>query len=340
MRIPMDIQPGHLGEAGEIAWTLPMDLPIGKQTLRFGSNSWDFWVYPNETRCPLPEGVTLTAEPEEMKRAVAAGGTVLYTGPSFRSGKGNFKPVYWSARWFPVKNPACAALGAWFDVAHPALAGFPTEEFTDWQWYTLAQGCVIHELEGMPDAYRPIGLSVNDFHFSLFTATLFEVLVGKGRLLVCGYDLESDTPESRRLRASLMAYLAGPPAVGTVRMDEGWLSREFDVAPKCEDFSDAVYDVSTNWTGRAFETELRGFAPVTGFVRVDFHQAGGDLTSGRGLIEGRVFEVPFTTQKGQRTSVSLPIVREDMLDGRIELKVNVMTGDALAVDRIRVIGKD
>ena len=340
IRIPADILPGHLGEAGGIAWTLPVDLSVGKQTLRFGSNSWDFWVYPKEATCPLPEGVTLTADPEEMKRLVVAGGTVLYAGPSFRSGKGRFKPVYWSARWFPVKNPVSAALGAWFDVTHPALAGFPTEEFTGWQWYTLQQGCIIHELQGMPAAYRPIGLSVNDFHFSLFTATLFEVLVGKGRLLVCGYDLESDTPESKRLRASLMTYLAGPPAVGTVKKDEGWLSREFDVAPKHENHSDAVYDVSTNWTGRAFETELKGFAPVTGFVHVDFHQAGGGLTSGRGLIEGRVFEVPFTTREGQRTSVSLPIVREDMLDGRIELKVNVMTGDALAVDRIRVTGKD
>lgn len=106
--------------------------------------------------------------------------------------------------------------------------------------------------------------------------------------------------------------------------------------PKSADLSDAVYDVTTNWTGRVFTAQLTGFAPVTGSVRIDFHQAGGGLTSGRGLLEGRVFEVPFTEQEGAKTSVTLPIIREDMLDGKLELSVNVMTGDALAIDRIRV----
>jgi hypothetical protein len=39
------------------------------------------------------------------------------------------------------------------------------------------------------------------------------------------------------------------------------------------------------------------------------------------------------------THVSLPVMREDFLDGRLELKVNVMTGPALAIDRIRIVPK-
>ena len=340
VRLPADILPGHVGDAGDVSLVLTDALTSAKQTLKFGSNRWNFWVYPKEDPCEMPAGVVLSSDPDEMKKAVLAGKTVLYTGPSCRSGKGKFKSVYWSARWFPVPNKALAALGTWFDARHPAFAGFVTEDFTDWQWYEPAQGSLIHELVDMPDAFRPIGLSVNDFHFSIFTATLFEVTVGKGRLLTCGYDLSKTDPATKRLRASLSAYLARPAAAGTVSMDEAWLMRQFDVTPKKEDLSGAVYDDATCWTGKVFKAELKGFAPVTGSVRIDFHQPGDNLTSGRGLLEGRVFEVPFTVGRDQKTSVTLPIIREDMLDGKLELSINVMTGEALSVDRIRVVPRE
>jgi hypothetical protein len=122
-------------------------------------------------------------------------------------------------------------------------------------------------------------------------------------------------------------------------MPESWLAEEFD-AVKPPDLSGAVYDVSTNWTGRAFAMTIRGVPPTTGDVRIDFHQPEGGLTSARGLLEGRVFEVPFTEEVGAKTHVMLPVIREDFLDGRLELEVNIMTGSGLAIDRLRIIPKD
>ena len=334
--LPESIAPGEVKRVGTVELLLTEDMEKRRQTLRFGSNEWNFWVYPKEEKCAVPAGVVETGDLAEMKAAIAEGRTVLYSGPSFKSAKGQFKSVYWSARWFPVANTTAAALGTWFDVKHPALSGFVTDSFTDWQWYSLAQGGVVHALKAMPDAFRPIGLSVNDFHFSDFTATMFEVLVGSGRLFVCGYDLNADTPEARRLRASICAYLAGAPAEGTVKMPERWLADEFD-AEKAPDLSGAVYDISTNWTGRVFKMDIKGVPPTTGNVRVDFHQPQKGLTSGRGLLEGRVFEVPFTEKVDAKTHVMLPVIREDFLDGRLELEINVMTGPALAIDRIRII---
>ena len=121
-------------------------------------------------------------------------------------------------------------------------------------------------------------------------------------------------------------------------MPESWLAEEFDAA-KAPSFSDAVYDVTTNWTGRVFKMEIRGVPPTTGDLRIDFHQSKPGLTSARGLLEGRVFEVPFTTKVGATTFVSLPVIREDFLDGRLELEVTLMTGAALAIDRLRVLPK-
>ena len=330
------IPPGEVKTVAIVECPLSDDMVRSRQTLRFGCNEWSFWVYPREGRCAAPEGVVETSDPATMKGAIADGKTVLYSGPSFKSAQGQFKPVYWSARWFPVANTTAAALGTWFDVKHPALAGFVTDDFTDWQWYALSQGAMVHALKGLPDGFRPIALSVNDFHFSDFTATIFEVLVGKGRLFVCGYDLAADTPEARRLRASVCAYLSGAPTNGTPLVSEEWLAEEFD-AVKPVDLSCVVYDITTNWTGRVFKMEMRGIPPTTGELRVDFHQPEEGLTSGRGLLEGRVFEVPFTEEVDAKTYVALPVVREDFLDGRLELEVNVMTGPALGIDRLRII---
>ena len=338
IRLAEAVAPGEVKAVGAVECALTGEMAECRQTLKFGSNEWSFWVYPREEKCAMPEGVVETADVAAMKQAIAEGKTVLYGGPSFKSAKGQFKSVYWSARWFPVANTTAAALGTWFDVKHPAFAGFVTDDFTDWQWYTLAQGATIHALKGMPEDFRPVALSVNDFHFSDFTATMFEVLVGKGRLFVCGYDLSKDTPEAKRLRASVAKYLAGKPVAGTVRMPDSWLSDEFDAA-KAPDLSETVYDVTTNWTGRVFKMEIRGVPPTTGDVRIDFHQQERGLTSGRGLLEGRVFEVPFTSKVGATTFVSLPVIREDFLDGKLELEVNLMTGSTLAIDRIRIIPK-
>ena len=330
------IPPGEVKTVAIVECPLSDDMVRSRQTLRFGCNEWSFWVYPREGHCAAPEGVVETSDPATMKGAIADGKTVLYSGPSFKSAQGQFKPVYWSARWFPVANTTAAALSTWFDVKHPAFAGFVTDDFTDWQWYALSQGAMVHALKGLPDGFRPIALSVNDFHFSDFTATMFEVLVGRGRLFVCGYDLAADTPEARRLRASVCDYLAGAPANGTPLVSEEWLAEEFD-AVKPADLSCAVYDITTNWTGRVFKMEMRGIPPTTGELRVDFHQPEEGLTSGRGLLEGRVFEVPFTEGVDAKTYVALPVVREDFLDGRLELEVNVMTGPALGIDRLRII---
>lgn len=79
----------------------------------------------------------------------------------------DFRPVYWSAKWFPAENATAAKLGTWFDVSHPVFAGFPTEDFTDWQWFGIVGGVVAHRLCGLPADYRPFALSVSDFRMPL-----------------------------------------------------------------------------------------------------------------------------------------------------------------------------
>jgi len=340
LMLKSELLPNTLTEVGEVSFVLDCTDKGEKCELRFGTNRWNFWVFPKEDSAVLPAGIVKTADVGEMRAALKSGKTVLYTGTSANSARAEFKPVYWSARWFPVANTTGAKLGTWFDIAHPALAGFPTESFTDWQWYSLSEGEVVHALApGLPDDFLPIGLSVNDFHFSDFTATMFEVLSGKGRLFVCGYDLDQPTPESKRLRASVLRYLSGAPHPGTVQVSDTWLDAEFNAA-KPLDLNAPIYDEKIDWHGRNFKKTIENLPPTTGKVVVDFVLPTDSFTSGRGLFDGRIFDVPFREKKGERYSVVLPVMREDFLDRKLELEINLMTGKELAIERIRIVKDD
>ena len=333
------LEPNGLADVGELSFPLVCSWRGEKRELQFGANRWNFWVFPREPMMPMPSGIVKTADQKEMRAALKAGKTVLYVGASGNSARAAFKPVYWSARWFPVANTTGAKLGTWFDARHPALAGFPTEAFTDWQWYSLSEGEIVHALApGLPRGFMPIGLSVNDFHFSDLTATMFEVLCGKGRLFVCGYDLDKPTPEARRLRASIFNYLSGAPQPGTKTVSEQWLEAEF-AAAKPLDLDAAVYDEKIEWRGRHFRKTIVDVPPTTGKVVIDFVLPTASFTSGRGLLEGRVFDVPFREKKGERYSVSLPVIREDFLDRKLDLEINLMTGEDLQIERIRIVGE-
>jgi hypothetical protein len=120
-------------------------------------------------------------------------------------------------------------------------------------------------------------------------------------------------------------------------MPESWLDGQFAVAEESASGGAAVYDVTTNLVGRTIKMDIRGVQPTTGNVRIDFHQPDTYLTTGRGVLDGRVFNVPVTYSKGSKTHVSVPVIREDFLDGKLELEVNVMTGSQMAIDRVRII---
>ena len=163
-----------------------------------------------------------------MVAALARGGKVLYTGKSARYAKAHFKPVYWSTGHFKRANADLSSLGYLVRSDHPALRGFPTEGWADWQWYNLVEDGVKHGLEGLPDDYEPIVMPVSDLHYSTFMGTLFELKVGAGRLMVCGLNLADKTlPEVRALRESVLSYMATDQFDPKTAVDMQWLREKF-----------------------------------------------------------------------------------------------------------------
>ncbi len=96
------------------------------------------------------------------------------------------------------------------DNDHHALAEFPTETFGSWNWYSIGEKAHGFDLKNLPPDYQCIVQPISDFHFSRRLGSIFELKFGKGKLLVCGYNIRPERdhfPEVRQLRHSLISYM-------------------------------------------------------------------------------------------------------------------------------------
>jgi hypothetical protein len=184
-------------------------------------NDWDIWVYPPAARVvtPLPAGVTLATRLDAgVEARLAAGETVWLMVPPAKvrpdAKKGKialgFSSIFWNTAW--TNGQAPHTLGMLCDPASPALAAFPTEAHSNWQWWYVLRESAPMILQGLPGGVQPILQVVDDWFTHRKLALAFAVRVGPGRLLVTSIDLRDAVldPVRRQLRASLLAYAASP----------------------------------------------------------------------------------------------------------------------------------
>ncbi len=213
-----DLKAGQLTAVGSLRQSLA-DCPapaIVHFELRMGSihNHWTLGVYAPADESPTgtPEAVDVTNRFNEATlRRLDQGRSILFMANRLKnehSGRYGFASQYWSAAWW---GDQFSLLGVMCDPNHPALADFPTRGRSDWFWHDVLDGGVSIDLTGELGPHnRPIIQGVTDFHYNRILGQLFECRVSKGRLLVCGYDLQTDLshrPAARQLRASLLRYM-------------------------------------------------------------------------------------------------------------------------------------
>jgi hypothetical protein len=120
---------------------------------------------------------------------------------------GTFLSDFWCYTMFKRYNPP-GTLGMLCDPSHPALADFPTEFHSNWQWWPLLRhGCAM-VLDELPPGLRPIVHVIDNFERNQRLGVLFECRVGSGKLLVCSCNLmdQQGQPEARQFLTSLLKY--------------------------------------------------------------------------------------------------------------------------------------
>ncbi len=176
------------------------------------ANDWDIWIYPANLSPVAPANVLVAKEwNDQTKQALAEGKrVVLFPREVSRSKSlpGRFLPVFWSPVWFPTQKPN--TMGILCNPKAPALAEFPTESFSDWQWWELINHSRSLVLDDAPAEFRPIVQVIDNFARNHRLGILMEARVGAGSLLLCTMqlpDLEGTTPAARQLLKSLYDYV-------------------------------------------------------------------------------------------------------------------------------------
>jgi hypothetical protein len=175
-------------------------------------NDWDIWVYPDSPPIAPPADVVLCRQWDDAHRALAEGKSVAFFPQKLKFSPalpGRFLPVFWSPVWFPDQKPN--TMGILCDPRHPALAQFPTDNYSNWQWWDLLQNSCSMVLDETPADFRPIVQVMDNFARNHKLGNLFEARVGRGQLLACSINLADNLdqrPAARQLLSSLAAYLA------------------------------------------------------------------------------------------------------------------------------------
>ena len=172
------------------------------------SASYPIWVYP-PVKPICPKGVYETTWLDEGAREVLkAGGKVYLTPPSTKEAlpdsiQAQFTTDFWSVGTFSVQE---GAMGQLIDSDHPIFRDFPTEFYTNWQWWPMAsQRAVI-----MPKGYKSIITEMDSYAYLRPMTQLLECRCGGGKLLFSTMGLQDlqKYPEARALLSSIYRYLS------------------------------------------------------------------------------------------------------------------------------------
>jgi hypothetical protein len=177
------------------------------------ANTYPMWVYPSVWTQVVSSVLVTDKFDAKTIQALKEGKKVLLDahklGDKKNSKHAKWRPLYWSVPFFPGQG--ADTLGLVVRKDHPAFENFPTPDFNDWNWFRICQGAHGFDITGqVPVSYKPIAQPVTDFHLNRKLASIFEFKIGKGKLLISGYDLNRNLPEVKQLKRSILHYMDSP----------------------------------------------------------------------------------------------------------------------------------
>lgn len=196
-----------------------LTIELGLQGTNY-KNNWKIWVYP-QTVEENNSHVVFTNSLSEALKSLQAGKKVLLNPDtaSLNGVPGRFAPVFWSPVHFPNQP---GTMGILCNPQHPALQHFPTDFYSNWQWWDLITSSKTMIIDSLP-AIQPVVRVIDNFFKNRKMANVIEAKVGKGKLVIVSMDITHNLdkrPAARQLRYSLEQYMAGNAFAPSVELNE------------------------------------------------------------------------------------------------------------------------
>lgn len=215
-----DLPIGNMIEVGSIEFPLNTFSDPTQLTLKVSventkiANSWNVWVYPSQKK-EIQKMPYVTYELDsKAKEKLAQGENVLFLSyGKVAPEKGGdirvaFTPIFWNTAW--TNNVPPHTLGFLCDPTHDAFASFPNDGYSDFQWKDLAVKCNAMVMDDFSHDFRPLVYVIDDWFKNRKLGVLFEGKVGKGNLMVCSIDLDTDLDKrlsAAQFRQSILEYM-------------------------------------------------------------------------------------------------------------------------------------
>lgn len=325
------------------------------------ANTWNIWVFPAGKKAEAGTVyVTDWMDAECLKRLEKGEKVLLQAaalGTEETSDKISFYPLYWSLTFFPGQGKN--TIGMIVRDKHPLFAQFPTDSHSDWQWQSVYKEARAFYINDYPESYKPIAQPVDDFHRNNKLASIFELKVGKGKLLVCGFDLKEETnPAALQLKSSMLHYMNSTDFNPVYERDIASLQKMFTLVEPLKstvtgEFSNALlyidcadpdktfankkttYEISPDWQGKEVEMTIQCPPGIIGSLYVCFADKDKKGRTGHLVFEGRDYE--SGKQSEEESWVKLHIMREDSNDGLLRLKAKVKNGPDLVISKVAIV---
>jgi beta-galactosidase len=334
-------------------------------------NEWDLWIYPDHSDVqPSNQVIETDILDEKTLLELQNGKTVLLYAAKLGNTE-NFRPVFfsplfWSNVFFPGQENT--TLGAYINNKHAVYRDFPTDTWTDWQWESISKGGRAFKLAGWPESIKPMAQPISDFHLNEKLGALLECKVGKGKLLICGYDVQSaKNPVAKQFKYSLLSYVKTKEFNPDTEVDTGLLRKSFPLIKQAESkvpvpaaFADALlyakttestavlkrntkyellgtegiwrWDNKAAWYGKKMELEINPPQGVIGELFIHFADWNNEGRDAKIWIEGREFTTGKLDKEGKW--VKLFVMREDTNDGKVKVRIESQAGSNAMIDEL------
>lgn len=192
-------------------------------------NHWNIWVYPADTQNHLKETnaqneiyVTEELDDKAIETLSNGGKTLILAAGKVTYGKDivqQFTPVFWNTSWFKMRPPHTT--GLYIESRHPLFKNFPTDYYSDMQWWELVNKQQVMLFSDFPADFQPIVQSIDTWFLSRKIGMLFEANVLNGKLMMTTMPLSqnSQSPVTKQMLEALFSYMSSDEFRPTYTID-------------------------------------------------------------------------------------------------------------------------